>query len=156
MPYVPAGIHTSRALVIGGDFDTVDDFLRRHDLIGPHDQQQVFARQHTVLHQNIENGMLGEEGLGEVHKVGNHLVIAVSPEGCKLKGIAGLLNLPLTVFLLSHRTDAGGIGIIFRMSTVADNENLHILVEPAPSPEAVPLVAVNLMKSLFQCYPAAL
>ena len=35
--------------------------------------------------------MLGKEGLGEIDEIGNDLVVAVCPEGSKLKAVAGFL-----------------------------------------------------------------
>ena len=41
----------------------------------------------------------------------------------------------------------GGVGIIFGVSSVRDNKNLHILIQTAGCPKAVPLVTFDLIKS---------
>ena len=91
--------------------------------------------------------MLSEKGLGEVHKVGDHLVVAVCPIGGKLKAVAGLfaaLAPAFAVFL--DMAVAGGIGIVFGVRTVGDDKNLHILIQPGSRPEAVPLIAFDLIE----------
>ena len=42
--------------------------------------------------------------------------------------------------------ESGGIGIIFCIGTVGDHEDLHKLVKAACRPEAVPLIAVDLVE----------
>ena len=73
--------------------------------------------------------MLGEECFGKVNQVCDNLVVAVCPEGSKLKAIARFLRFLLCRF--AHFLDvtaSGGVGIILGMRSVGDNENLHILI----------------------------
>ena len=94
--------------------------------------------------------MLGKERLCKVHKVRNELVVGVCPKRGELKRITGLLDFPLAVFLLLYSADAGGVGIILGMRTVANDENLYIFVKPAVCPKTVSLITVNLIERFFQ------
>ena len=63
------------------------------------------------------------------------------------KAVAGLLALLLGRFAhLLNVAVTGGIGIILRVCTVGDNENLHILIQSACRPEAVALIALDLIE----------
>ena len=42
--------------------------------------------------------------------------------------------------------ETSGIGIVFRIRAVGDHENLHKFIQPAGCPEAVPLIAVDLVE----------
>lgn len=83
--------------------------------------------------------MLGKKGLCEIHKIGNHLIIAIRPIGSKFKAVACLFA------ALSGRSGtffnvavAGRVGVVFCIRAVGDNENLYILIQTATSPKAVP------------------
>lgn len=51
--------------------------------------------------------------------------------------------------------EAGGVGVIFRVRAIGDDENLHELIQPAGGPEAIPLIAVNLVERLPNGHTAA-
>lgn len=51
--------------------------------------------------------------------------------------------------------EAGGVGVIFRVRAIGDDENLHELIQPAGCPEAIPLIAVNLVERLPNGHTAA-
>lgn len=79
------------------------------------------------------------------------------PKGRKFKAVACLFA------ALSGRSGAffnvavaGRIGVVFRVRAVGDNENLHILIQPAASPKAIPLIAVDLIERLFDGHTAPL
>lgn len=42
--------------------------------------------------------------------------------------------------------ETGGIGIILRICAVGDHEDLHEFIQSAGCPEAVPLIAIDLVK----------
>ena len=94
--------------------------------------------------------MLGKEGLGEVCQVGDHPVVSVCPEGGKFKAVAGLLASGLPSASLLDVADTGGIGVIFGVGAVGNDEDLDILIQAAPRPEAVPLIPLDLVKGLGQ------
>ena len=147
VPDVSSGIQCSHLLVVGGYLDAVQDALGRCDLIGTHDHQNFFRCENTILGKHIQNGVLGKEGFCKINQVGNHLIVAVCPERGKLKAVAGFLRFLLCRF--AHLFDmavSGGVGVILGMGSVGDNENLHILIQAARRPEAVSLVAFNLVK----------
>ena len=101
--------------------------------------------------------MPGEERSGEVHQIREYLVVGIGPEGGKLKAAAGL-------FLSGGRggcgvpdgVPAGGVGVIFGVRAVGDDKNLHIVIEAAACPEAVPLVTADLIERLPDGYAPAL
>ena len=101
--------------------------------------------------------MAGKKCAGKVHQVGNDAVFPISPKGCKFKAVACLFS------ALSGRSGAffnvavaGRIGVVFRVRAVGDNENLHILIQPAARPKAVPLVTVDLVECLLDRHTAPL
>ena len=51
--------------------------------------------------------------------------------------------------------EAGGVGVIFRVRAIGDDENLHELIQPAGGPEAIPLIAVDLVERLPNGHTAA-
>lgn len=147
MPDVSSGIQCSHLLVVGGYLDAVQDALGSCNLIGTHNHQNFFRCENTILGQHIQNGVLGKEGFCKINQVGNHLIVAVCPEGSKLKAVAGFLRFLLCRF--AHLFDmavSGGVGIILGMGSVGGDENLHILVQAARRPEAVSLVAFDLVE----------
>ena len=95
--------------------------------------------------------MLRKECPSKIYKIRNRLVFRVSPERSELKGVAGLLSLALAVTFLADCANPSSIRVILRVSSVLDHENLYIFIQTAPSPEAIPLVAINLVKRLFEC-----
>lgn len=90
--------------------------------------------------------MPSKEGLGEVNQIGNNAVIGIRPIGCKLEAVARLFFFDLLCLGILDVIEPGGIGIIFCIGTVGDHEDLHKLVKAACRPEAVPLIAVNLVE----------
>ena len=92
--------------------------------------------------------MLAEKGLGEVYKVRDNAVIRIRPERSELKAIAGFGLLGFLCFGILDMVETGGIGIILRICAVGDHENLHEFIQPAGRPEAIPLIAVNLVEGL--------
>ena len=89
--------------------------------------------------------MLCKERLCEVHKIGDDLIVRISPERRKLKAGArfGLLA---ALSCLFYGIEAGCIGIILSVRAVGDHEYLHILKKTRTRPEAVPLIAVYLIE----------
>lgn len=100
--------------------------------------------------------MLGEKGLGEVHQIGNDFVVSVRPEGGKLEAVAGLFALVPVLVLLLDVAVPGGVGVIFCVGTVGDHEDLHILIQTAGGPKAVPLVPLDLVEGLPDGHAPAL
>lgn len=148
VPDVAAALDGAVLLVVVGDLNAVQNPLGGGDLIGPHDHQHIFRGEDTVPDQHIQNGMLGEEGAGEVDEVGDHLVVGIRPEGGELKAVAGFLLLCLAAGCLTDGVEPSGVGVVLGVGTIGDDEDLHILKEAAPRPERVPLIAVNLVESL--------
>ena len=129
VPDVTACIHRAHLLVIGRNFDAVENTLGSRNLIGAHDHQNFFRGKYAILGQHVQNGVLGKERLGKVNEVCNYLVVAVCPEGSKLKAVACFLRFLFCGF--AHFLDvavSGGVGIILGMRTVGDNENLNVLI----------------------------
>ena len=147
VPDVSSGIQRSHPLVVGGYLDAVQDALGRCNLIGTHDHQNFFCCENTILGQHIQNRVLGKEGFRKINQVCNYLIVAICPEGSKFKAVAGFLGFLFCSF--AHLFDvavSGGVGVILGMGSIRDNENLHILIQAACRPEAVSLVAFDLIK----------
>ena len=137
-------------MIVVGDDDAVDDLLRSADLIRAHDHQQLFAGEDTVFGDDVEEGVLGKEGLGEVHQVGDGHVLLVSPPRRELKGVAGVpaLSRLLLAAVLPDMGKAGGVAVVFRLGAVGDDKDLHVLEEAGAAPERLALVAVDLVEGL--------
>lgn len=100
--------------------------------------------------------MLGEKCLCEVYQIGNDFVVPVRPEGGELKAVAGLFGFVPSLALLFDVAAAGGIGIILRVGAVGDDENLDVFKKAACRPEAVALVALDLVERLADGHAAPL
>lgn len=100
--------------------------------------------------------MLGEKCLCEVYQIGNDFVVPIRPEGGELKAVAGLFGFVPSLALLFDVTAAGGIGIILRVGAVGDDENLDVFKQAACCPEAVALVALDLVERLADGHAAPL
>lgn len=100
--------------------------------------------------------MLGEKRLCKVYQIGNDFVVPIRPEGGELKAVAGLFGFVPSLALLFDVTAAGGIGIILRVGAVGDDENLDVFKQAACCPEAVALVALDLVERLADGHAAPL
>ena len=90
--------------------------------------------------------MLAEKGLGKIHQVRDDAIVGIRPERSELKAIAGFGLLGFLRFGILDMVETSGIGIILRICAVGDHENLRKLVKPAGCPEAIPLIAVDLIE----------
>ena len=149
MPDVPAARYSAVFLVVVSDLNAVQNALGGDDLIRSHHQQHIFRRKHAVAGKDVQNGVLAEKSLGEVHKVRDNAVVRICPERSELKAVAGFGLFDFLCFGVLDVIKAGGIGIILRIRTVGDHEDLHEFIQPAGCPETVPLIAVN----LIECFP---
>ena len=100
--------------------------------------------------------MLGEKCLGEIHQIGNDFVVPIRPERGELKAVAGLFGFIASLALLFDVAAAGGVGIILRVGAVGDDENLDVFKKAACCPEAVALVALDLVERLADGHAAPL
>ena len=98
--------------------------------------------------------MLGEKRLCEVYQISNDFVVPVRPEGGELKAVAGLFGFISSLALLFDVAAAGGVGIVLRMRAVGDDKNLDVFKKAARSPEAVALVALDLVERLADGHAA--
>ncbi len=65
VPNVAAGFGGAQRLVVSGDGGFQKNALSRNDLVGPHREQHAVRGQHTVPGEDVQQGVLGEERLGE-------------------------------------------------------------------------------------------
>ena len=100
--------------------------------------------------------MLGEKCLCEVYQIGNDFVVPIRPEGGELKAVAGLFGFIASLALLFDVAVAGGVGIILRVGAVGDDKDLDIFKQAACRPEAVALVALDLVERLADGHAAPL
>ena len=92
--------------------------------------------------------MFAEKGLGKVHKIRDDPVAGIRPKGSKLKAVAGFLLFHLMGIGVFDVVKPGGVGVILGICAVRYHKNLHILKQARSRPEAVPLVAVDLIERL--------
>ena len=100
--------------------------------------------------------MLGEKCLCEVYQIGNDFVVPIRPERGELKAVAGLFGFIASLALLFDVTAAGGVGIIFCVRAVGNHKNLDVFKKAACCPEAVALVALDLVERLADGHAAPL
>ena len=81
MPDITTTLNGSIQFVVVSYIYPLDYPLCCCNLVGSHHHQHLLTGEDTIPGQDIQEGVLGEEGLGEVQEVCNHLVVAVSPEG---------------------------------------------------------------------------
>ncbi len=89
-------------------------------------------------------------------QVGDRLVVRVGPPARELEAVRGLLARPLAAGQLADVPVAGGVAVVLRQRAVADHEQLYVLEQPRVGPEAVALVAVDLVERLADVDTAAL
>ena len=153
MPDVSAALNLAVQLVVVRYLDTLDDTFRGRYLVRSHHHQHPFFGENTILGQDVQQCVFREECLCEVDEVEDGFVVAVCPERRKLKRVAGLLRLvSVALLLLLDMVCSGGVGIVFGVGAVADDENLYILVQSTSCPERVPLITVYLVERLFQLH----
>ena len=136
----------------------VDDLLRSADLVRPHDHQQPLTGEDTVFGDDVEKGVLGKEGLGEVRQVGDGHILGVGPPRRELKGVAGVPTLSrfLLAAVLPDMGKARGVAVIFCLRAVGYNKDLHILEETGAAPERLSLIAVDLVEGFADGHATAL
>ncbi len=149
MPDVSAALDRAVQFVVVGDMDLAQNTLRRHDLIGAHDEQQPVGTEYTISGQQIEQRMFGEERAAEPHQVGNRPVVGIGPPRGELEAVARLFALGfVAVQCLLDVALACRIAVILGVGSVRYDEQLYIFEQPAACPETLPLVTVDLVESL--------
>ena len=156
MPDVAAALPGAVGLVVVGNGNAVEDALGGGDLVGPHDHEHVFRGKNAVPGQDVEQGVPGKEGAGKVHQIRQDLVLCFRPEGGELEAVAGLGLFVAAGLGLADGVEPGGVGVVFGVGAVGDNEDLHILKQTAARPEGVPLVAVDLVEGFPDGHAPAL
>ena len=61
------------------------------DLIGAHDQQQFFGREHAITRQDVQQRVSGEKCFCEIDQIGNDFVVRVRPERREFKTVGRFL-----------------------------------------------------------------
>ena len=93
--------------------------------------------------------MFGQQRAGHIHQIHDRFVGGVGPKRRELEAIAGFFALGVcagTGFF--DMADAGRVGIVFGARAIRNDKELYILEQPAGCPEAVALVALDLVESL--------
>ena len=158
MPDVATSLNGTVGALIIGTNNAVKYLLASHNLIWSHHHKQFLTGENAILGKYFQDDMLREERKGKVYQVENRLIGSVSPIRCELKAVAGLLSAFLWIMLL-NLLDMGVaccVAVILGLSAVADDKQLHILIKSCASPEAFALIAVYLVKCLFNAYATSL
>ncbi len=159
MPHIAARRRRPHSLVGARRGDAPQDGLCRRDLVRPHHQQRRLRlrRQHAIARQHAQERLLGEEHPREILQIRDHAVAPIRPERRELEAVAALLPArPPSAALLPDGPPPRRVGIILRVRPVRDDEELHILEKPAPRPETLPLITVDLVERLPQRHPPPL
>ena len=91
--------------------------------------------------------MLCKEGLCEVHKVTNNMVVSVSPKRSKFKAVACFFFLlDLSTRAVFDMVKSCRVGIILGVRSVRDNEDLNVFIKSTRRPKTISLITVNLIE----------
>ncbi len=126
------------------------------DLVGAHHQQFVLSVKDAVAGEDVQQGVLGKEGAGEINQIRNCPVCAVSPEVGELEAVAALFSAwDRARLLIVQMFFAGGVGVVLGMRAVGEDKELHVFKQPRAAPEAFAVVAIDLVEGFTQGNAAA-
>ena len=74
--------------------------------------------------------MLCKESLCEVNQIRDNTVIGICPEAGKFKAVACFSFFRLAGGSILYGIKASAVGVVFRICSIGDNENLHIFKQP--------------------------
>ena len=67
MPNKATGGNTAVFFIIVGNLHPIQNALGSSDLVGTHDHKNVFGGKDAITGDDVQQGMLGKKGLGEVY-----------------------------------------------------------------------------------------
>ena len=149
MPDVTAGTDGPLPFIIQCRLDSLQDFLCGGNLVGTHHQQLLIHIEHAVFGEDVQQGMFGEESVGKIMNVRQQGVLLVGPVAGELEGVAIGLVLSRTALSFQFLGETSGVAVVFGLGAIADDEHLHKVEHRPACPERIPLVAVDLIKGLF-------
>ena len=156
VPDVAARRDRAQLPVIGRRGDALQDPFGRDDLVGPHHQQLAVHVEHAIPGQDVQQRVLGEEGLGETGQLGDRPVFRVGPPDGERKSCWRSSGAERLLALLRQVTVAHRVAVVLGQRAVADDEQLHILEQAGAGPETVALVAVDLVEGFADVHATAL
>ena len=92
--------------------------------------------------------MLCKESLCEVNQIRDNTVIGICPEAGKFKAVACFSFFRLAGGSILYGIKASAVGVVFRICSIGDNENLHIFKQPTACPKGITLIAIYLIECL--------
>ena len=150
MPDVSSGVESSGCAVGRGYLDFFEDAFGGCYLVGTHDKQEFFGGEYAVAGDDGEQGVFFAEGLCEVCKVLDVVVFGVCPAVCEFEAVGGFLyTFSCSRGVFSDVAVSCGVGVVFGVCSVGDDEYLDEFEEPGACPEAFVLVAVYLVEGFF-------
>ena len=126
VPHVPAGRDGAELAVVGGGLDAPENQLRRRDLIGAHHQQQAVGSKHAIPREDVQQGVLREERLGEAGQLANRVVPGVGPPAGEVEGVRRPARTLRSCRLLQVLT-TGCVAVVLGQRAIRDDEQLHVL-----------------------------
>ena len=157
MPYISAALNATKLLVIVCNLNAVENALGSRNLIRTHDHQHIFRRKDTILCEYIQDGMLCEEGLCKVDKVGDNAIVCICPKGSKLKAVACLFLLGFACRCrILDSIKARCVRVVFGVRAVGNYEDLYVFVKSRTCPKAITLITVDLIERFTDRNTAAL
>ena len=157
MPDVAAALDAPPRLVIGRNLDAAENPLRRRNLIRTHEHEHFFRCENAVTREKRKQRVTRKKRPPEIHQVGDETIARIRPIGRKLKTVARLFAcLAPRRIHLADVACTRRIGIVLRIRPIRDHKNLDVLVQPCARPEAVPLIAANLVERLTDLHAAPL
>ena len=134
----------------------LQDPLGRDDLVRPHDEQHaVDVEARSTCVRMLSSVCLAKNVLVKPARSWIGLLVASAHQlvNSKVLEVLRRARLPPAA---RRGADAGGVGVVLRERAVADHEELHVLEQAGAGPEAVALVAVDLVEGLADVHAAAL
>ena len=116
MPDVSTSGDSAELAVIGRSGDALQNPLSGDDLVRAHDQEHAVNGEHTILGENVEQGVLGEEGSRECLEILNGFILGISPPRGEFEAVGSLLSRALA--LIFEVLATGRVRVIFGVSTV--------------------------------------
>ena len=144
-----------QAAVVGILYLQQDAFGSRY-LIRAHHHQVLVGSEYAILGQDIQQGFLGQKGLGEILQVVDDVVFGICPIAGKLKRVALGFHPHLLLGCFLHMGVSGGVAVILGKGAVADDEQLHIVEQAIVRPKRFTSVTVNLVERFLEVDASAL
>ena len=147
MPDISSSVYGAVFLIVARGLDATEYLLCRDDLIRSHHEELSIDGEDTVLRQDREECMLRKKRLCKVYEISDRSIGMVCPPARKLEAITRFFSLfARSRLLLLDMGESCRIAVVLRMSSIGYDEELDIFKKSARCPEALSLIAIDLVE----------